>query len=1749
MIKSDYRLKSNARISGHASRFHRLFTASLLSMALVFTGLVSFNNHSVTQAAPSGAIRDAGANSGDSPASGFSSSSRLSQNRQAGSNELWQELDRAALSFLIDPGIPAQSHMLRLNKAALAELLNRAPGEFKRDDGEPVVVLLPMPDGAFVRFQIEESTVLAPDLASQYPEISSYRGQGVDDPALTMRCDLSPSGFHALILFGSRTINLHPASSADDSVYVSYFGSDIQDSEAQCLVKDIHAINPVTARIAAPQVAVGPTLRTYRIAIAATWEYCNSYGGGTTAGTVASINTWLNGANAVYERELAIHLNLVNDTDVLYSTERGFAAGTDPYDNANVISMLDQVRPDLRDKVGQANYDMGHVFGQIAGTGGSGVAFLSVVCDDFNYQGLGPIKGGGATRVGGSAGNITALGVWVHELGHQFGANHNYNGTLGNCGGQRNSGTAHESGSGSTIMGYSGICGADNLTNAREMRFHAGSYAEITSYIAGANCATSSSTGNSAPTVDGGTDRTIPKNTPFTLTAIGNDADATDLPNLTYTWEQIDSGGTLYPQNGTSASYNDGADSATSTRPIFRPLPVSSSPSRTFPSLTYIRNNANDPPDLAGGFQTAEELPRIGRSLHFRVTIRDNRASGGGVNEDSVLLTVNGASGPFLVTVPNTAVTWPGGTMQTVTWSVNNTNGAPVNCANVKITLSTDGGLTFPTTLLASTANDGSEAVTVPSGISTTTARIKVEAVGNIFFDISDSNFTMTSSCPAITVTPATIANGTVNAGYNQAFGATGGVATYTFSLTAGPLPAGLTLSPAGVLSGTPTQAGMFNITIGTTDANLCVGTRAYTLTINCQTITLAPAGLPTGTVGVNYNQTITATGGTPPHTFSVTTGSLPAGLLLSAAGVLSGMPATQGTFNFTVTPTDGSNCAGSQDYAVNINGPTLVSLISFTASAFDNGTLVEWQTGFEADNLGFNLYRDDENHGNKSLINQQLIAGSAFLVGSATLGSGGSYQWWDNSPSSKSAAYWLEDRDLNGQSRWNGPFYPSQAGGKQRSASVQQAKTLAALSIPEAPPVRVESQAGLLASSGASWAARSQMQSVIISSPNRIKLSIKHEGWHRVTQQELAAAGLDSSLDPRNLQLFVDGKQQAVSVTGQEDGRLDPNDAVEFYGTGIDSTFSDLRTYYLVSGKRAGLRVASTKRPAHPSPQGSFDCTVERRDHTIYFSALRNGDKENFFGAVVAGEPVDQRLTLHHLAPPALPATLRVALQGVTNVSHHVTLRFNGSDVGELVFQGQAEVESSVSISPALLREGANQVTLIAQGGPSDVSLLGFVRVTYRHSFTADDDWLKLQARAGEQVTINGFRSEAIRVLDVTDPYAVQEVTGYLSQQESGSFSVSLAVPGKGQRSLLALTSERATRPAKVAPDYSSNLRDPLQGADLLIVTRDELIDSVRALKAFRQKQGLSVAVVDIEDIYDEFSFGQKTPHAVKDFIGFATTLWKKPIKYVLFFGDASLDPKNYLGFGDLDLVPTRLIDTTFMQTASDDWFADLNGNGIADIAVGRLPVRGAGEAQLIIKKIISYEQSSPAEEVLLVSDLNDGIDFERSNEQLIPLFSRESRITHIRRGQLGDQAARAALIDAINSGQRIVNYAGHGSVNVWRGDLLSSSDALQLQNRDHLSVFAIMNCLNGYFHDSAADSFGEALLKSSGGAVAVWASSAMTVAEGTAPMNQEFNRQLFASPRVRIGDAAISAKAATLDVDARRTWILLGDPTMMFK
>jgi hypothetical protein len=308
---------------------------------------------------------------------------------------------------------------------------------------------------------------------------------------------------------------------------------------------------------------------------------------------------------------------------------------------------------------------------------------------------------------------------------------------------------------------------------------------------------------------------------------------------------------------------------------------------------------------------------------------------------------------------------------------------------------------------------------------------------------------------------------------------------------------------------------------------------------------------------------------------------------------------------------------------------------------------------------------------------------------------------------------------------------------------------------------------------------------------------------------------------------------------------------------------------------------------------------------------------------------------------------------------------------------------------------------------------------------------------------------------------------------------------------------------------------------------------------------------VADVEDVYDEFSYGQKTPQAIKDFLQFAMTSWQKAPRFVLFVGDASLDPKDYKGKGSLDFVPTQLIDTAFMETASDGWFADFEGEGLPEIAIGRFPVSTREEADHVVRKILSFEKSSSRGGALLVSDSDDLVDFKKASDELRALLPVDMDVEEFFRG---DGTEKSRLLASLNRGKRIVNYLGHGSVGIWRGNLLTQVDASELTNSDDLSLFIATTCLNGYFQEPGYDSLAESLMKAEGGASAVFASSGMTTPEEQVEVNKELFRLLFTGRDLNgrsltLGEATTIAKAATNARDIRRTYTLFGDPTMKFR
>lgn len=626
----------------------------------------------------------------------------------AQNSNYWQDIPKQNIQTLGERVIiPQEYRTLTLNIPEIKIVLNSAPQEknvFASNSN--TILYLPLPDGGFGRFRIVDSPAMEEALAVKYPELKTYTAQGIDDPFASAKIDITPLGFHAMILTAGSSVFIDPYAKGDILNYISYYKSSlIPREEFHCDV--ISNDDGAKHENEKSRVLLEGQLRTYRTAIGATGEY-TIYHGGTVAAGLAAVVTALNRVNGVYEKEASIRMVLVANNDLIIFTN----ASTDPYTNNNGNTMLSQNQTTCNNIIGTANYDIGHVFS----TGGGGVAYLGCVC--------GSLKAGGVTGLPSPIGDPFYIDYVAHEMGHQYGGNHTFNSTTGSCGGgNRNAGTAYEPGSGSTIMAYAGICSPNDLQSNSDPYFLAKSLDEIIQFSNGGgnSCAVVTNTGNNNPVVTlGPGGQTIPKSTPFTLT--GTATDPNNDP-LTYCWEEYDL--------GPAGNWN----APTGNAPLFRSFNPVTTGTRTFPKLTSLLNNTQ---------VIGEILPTYTRNLSFVLVARDNKAGGGGVGFEYISYSVTASAGPFLVTSPNTAVTLNANIPQTITWDVANTNTAPVNCANVNIKLSTDGGNTFETMLKANTPNDGSESVNLPM-VSTSTARIKVEAADNIFFDISNTNFSIST--------------------------------------------------------------------------------------------------------------------------------------------------------------------------------------------------------------------------------------------------------------------------------------------------------------------------------------------------------------------------------------------------------------------------------------------------------------------------------------------------------------------------------------------------------------------------------------------------------------------------------------------------------------------------------------------------------------------------------------------------------------------------------------------------------------------------------------------------------------------------------------------------------------------------------------------------------------------------------------------------------------------------------------------
>ena len=599
---------------------------------------------------------------------------------------------------------PAESRLLKLNLNQLQESLKA---------GTSTHIRLPDPYGGEVEFVLKPSSVMPKQLAARYPNIRSFEGVSTHDRSTTVRLELTSKGLSAQVLSEGGRWVIDPVEGLGPEFVRSYRYSKGYQSKNEPFC-ELETSNVLGARSVSKNQftdtvqrgkSTGTSLRTYRLAVATTGEY-GAYHGGTIEDALSAVVVTINRVDGIFETELAINLELIaaND-DIVFADPL-----TDPFaGNDNAGTLIDESQAQIDLLIGTENYDVGHTLS----TGAGGLAGLGVVCRE----------GGKAEGVTGSTrpeGDFFDVDFVAHELGHQFAAEHTWNGANGGCGvQQRAPGSAYEPGSGSSIMSYAGLCGSDNIATAVDALFHHQSFEQIVTYTRegiGSVCGQAELLENTAPQVDAGSDYVVPKQTPLVVTGSATDE---EQDALLFSWEQRDLG----PQAALT-NPDDGRFA------LFRMLDSASSPQRYLPALTTVVSGTQD---------ASERIPQVAREMTMRLTAKDGA---GGVQSDDIVVTVDGDSGPFEVVSPNGGEQV--GSSKTVEWDTGFTEQAPVSASMVEIYLSTNDGVSFDQ-LIDTVDNMGSANLNFPAGIQSQEARLMIKGAGNIFYDVSDAAFQLDS--------------------------------------------------------------------------------------------------------------------------------------------------------------------------------------------------------------------------------------------------------------------------------------------------------------------------------------------------------------------------------------------------------------------------------------------------------------------------------------------------------------------------------------------------------------------------------------------------------------------------------------------------------------------------------------------------------------------------------------------------------------------------------------------------------------------------------------------------------------------------------------------------------------------------------------------------------------------------------------------------------------------------------------------
>lgn len=733
-------------------------------------------------------------------------------------------------------------------------------------------------------------------------------------------------------------------------------------------------------------------------------------------------------------------------------------------------------------------------------------------------------------------------------------------------------------------------------------------------------------------------------------------------------------------------------------------------------------------------------------------------------------------------------------------------------------------------------------------------------------------------------------------------------------------------------------------------------------------------------------------------------------------------------------------------------------------------------------------------------------------------------------------------------------------------------------------------------------------------------KIAVNSEGIYRVTCPALQAAGLNpASLNPNTLQLFDQATEIAISVVGSTWSTCTANDYIEFYGQGLNTEYTDTNIYWLTHGSATGKRMPTRNGNVLGTVPTTFTDTVHLEVNKYYYTYIpmniENADHWYWEYASTAYTVPNRDFSfqLDRFASSTYSATLQYIVGGWSTNNHHSRILVNGNVIDEQWWSGGRTILSrTVTFSQSFLNVGSNTITLNV---PDDADLYdtvfaNFFKLSYQSNFTATNNVLKFQqATAGTwQYQIGGFTSSAIETFDITDPYSVTQIVSTTVSPSGPNYILQFGDAIVTPRTYFALATSQVKTPISIVQDTvpSPTLHNASNGADYIIISYGAFIPNLQPLAAFRASQGLRVKVVDVQDVYDEFSDGSLDTQAIRDLLAFAYTSWVAPAPlFVLLVGDATLDPRGYCttpGFckglangvttlPNSTLLPPylRMVDPWNGETVSDNRLVSFNdsaGNTLPFMAVGRLPANSTTEVDTMVSKILNYEQNPPAgawrSMITFVTDnaysdsgvLDGAGDFWAfsdavvSNPQYMPTGLVADRIyLNPCDGTVYPQCAlpytkystggavNTALKSAINSGRLIVSYIGHAWLHRWAAEDIwitwPSSDANSLANGSRLPVVLAMTCMDGYFLDPNYNSIAEDFIRASNkGAVATWSATGQGVAHGHDYLEKGFFDAVMNDGIRQLGPATIAGKT-NLWVnsggsfhDLIDTYMLFGDP-----